>query len=240
MGMKLLSLQVIPWCFQLLGNHISCVHLQPEPPLGIIKLVKSDGIVKIYHRPIHASEIMKEFPKHMVCRSDSLYIGQKIPALSEDDQLQLGHNYFLLPRHVFQSVLSFVTVSSFAKLSRNAFLKKAAACQPLDIQKSPSGCLKIRVSDEFISQLIEAEEEKGGECSALQNRVCNTPQLHKDYTQLVGSRRHWKPKLETIKETEKSKISSFGINRRRKSQKSDHHGSCTKPKIIRIKSLERK
>ncbi|GKV47175.1 hypothetical protein SLEP1_g54093 [Rubroshorea leprosula] len=256
MGMKLLNLQMIPWCFQLLGNHISCLQFQPEPPLATIKLVKSDGMVKIYNRPIHVSELMAEFPRHMVCRSDSLYIGQKIPALSEDDQLQLGHNYFLLPKHFFQSVLSFVTVASLAKQSRNSFLKKAVACQPLDIQKTPSGCPRIRVSDEFITQLIEegrmkAEDdnkEAEEQCSAFRNRVCNTPQLQKDYTQLVVSRCHWKPKLETIKETEKRKISSFGMKRRKKSQSqrpsifSDHLGkySCTKHKIIRIKSSSKR
>lgn len=240
MGIKFLNLQTIPWCFHLMSNPVSCMHLQPEAPegSGTIKLIKSDGIVKIYDRPIHVSELMLEFPKHRVCHSDSFYIGQKIPALSEDDELQLGHKYFLLPKHFFQSVLSFVTVASFASSqshpspdssslmsrgSKNAFLKKAASCQPFDIQKTPSGCLRIRVSDEFIAQLMEEgkikDEDGAAETSSgkPKSRVCTTPQLQKDYTQLVGSRQ-WKPKLETIKETEKKKLSSFGMKRRKKSQ----------------------
>nr|DAD34033.1 TPA_asm: hypothetical protein HUJ06_004673 [Nelumbo nucifera] len=93
MGIKFLSLHMIPWCFHLMGNHISCVQeLQSEPPLETIKLIKSDGLVKIYHRPINVSELMLEFPRHLVCHSDSFYIGQKIPALSENDELKLGHN----------------------------------------------------------------------------------------------------------------------------------------------------
>jgi hypothetical protein len=270
---KYFNLQMKPRCFHLMGAHVSCMQLQPEPesepepPVRTIKLIKSDGLVKIYHRPIHASELMVEFPKHLVCRSDSIYIGQKIPALSEDDQLQLGHKYFLLPKHFFQTVLSFVTVASFAssqqhessplqpslisKDSRIAFLKKAAACEPFDIQKTPSGCLRIRVSDEFISQLLEQrkmrEEEKSESSSS--SVVCTTPQLQKEYAQLVGSRL-WKPKLETIKETEKKrKLSSFGMKRRKKSQskgpqktvRSEHHlhVTCTKPPSkskIKIKS----
>ncbi|XP_043714504.1 F-box protein At1g47056-like [Telopea speciosissima] len=89
---------------------------------------------------------------------ESFYIGQKIQALSEDDQLQPGHNYFLLPKHFFHSVLSFVTIaSSFASSSKQqAFLKKAASCgQAFDIQRTPSGSLQIRVSDEFIPKLME-------------------------------------------------------------------------------------
>lgn len=254
MGIKLLNLQTIPWCFQFVSNPISCLQIQPdhvEPPIRTIKLVKSDGLVKIYDRPVHVSELMMEFPKHMVCRSDSFYIGQKIPPLSENDQLQLGHKYFLLPKHFFQTVLSFVTIASFASSrdSRNAFLKKAAACQPFDIQKTPSGCPRIRVSDEFLSQLMEEgnikeENEKG--LSKFKSKVCTTPQLQKDYTQLIGLSRQWKPKLETIKETEKRKLSAFAMKRRKKThskttqktQRStllDHHhhhhatSSTTKP-----------
>ncbi|XP_041014375.1 uncharacterized protein LOC121257442 [Juglans microcarpa x Juglans regia] len=264
---KYLNLQMIPWCFHVLGRHASCMQLRPtefEPPVGgTIKLIKSDGVVKIYRRPVHVSELMSEFPKHLVCRADSFYIGQKIPALSEDDELQPGHKYFLLPNHFFQSVLSFVTIASFAsrqpdsspvsssspisKHSRNAFVRKAAVCEPFHIQKTPSGCLRIRVSDEFISQLLEEgkirgeEEEKNTESSSksTSNAVCTTPRLQKEYAQLVGSRQ-WKPKLETIRETEKRKLSSFGMKRRKKSQpkgpqkitlrsEQQIHVTCTKP-----------
>ncbi|KAJ6705221.1 DUF4228 DOMAIN PROTEIN-RELATED [Salix purpurea] len=227
MGIRFLNLQMIPWCFHFMGNPTSC-----SPPAGTIKLIKSNGLVKIYDRPIHVSELMVEFPKHLVCHSDSFYIGQKIPALSENDQLQFGHKYFLLPQDCFQSVLSFVTIASFTSSSlqpqplsaRNAFLKKAPTCQPFDIQKSPNGCLRIRVLDEFISQLMEEgeveeseEDESSGNCKP-RSRVCTTPQLEKHYTQLVGSRR-WIPKLETIEEQEKRKLSSaFGMKRRKKSQ----------------------
>uniref|UniRef100_A0A6N2M5Q6 DUF4228 domain-containing protein n=1 Tax=Salix viminalis TaxID=40686 RepID=A0A6N2M5Q6_SALVM len=232
MGIRFLNLQILPWCFHLMGNPISCLRIQYEPPAGTIKLIRSDGMVKIYDRPIYVSELMVEFPKHLVCHSDSFYIGQKIPALSENDLLQLGHKYFLLPKHCFQSVLSFVTIASIAtsslqpqpSSSRNAFLKKAATCQPFDIQKSPNGCLRIRVSDEFLSQLMEegkvkeSEEDGSSRNCKPTSRVCTTPQLEKDYTQLVGSRQ-WKPKLETIRESEKKRFSSsFGMKRRKKSQ----------------------
>ncbi|KAJ0044472.1 hypothetical protein Pint_05560 [Pistacia integerrima] len=193
---------------------------------------------------------MMEFPKHLVCRSDSFYIGQKIPAMSESDQLQLGHKYFLLPKHCFQSVLSFVTIASLASPeSRNAFLKKAASCQPFDIQKSPSGCARIRVCDEFISQLMEEgkikeEEEEEESLKNLKSKICTTVQLQKDYTRLVGCSRQWNPKLETIKEKEKRRLSSFGIKRRKKSQSKGshlhhHHVTSTKPPLkskIKIKS----
>jgi hypothetical protein len=205
MGLKLLNMQILPWCFPALNGCLQFLHPSSDPPQPTIKLVKSDGHVQIYDTPINASDLMLEFPKHLVCRSDSFYIGQKIPHLSNTDQLQLGHVYFLLPNHLFQSVLSFVTIASFAAAAardhnRKLFLK------PFEIQKCESGFLRIRVSDDFISHLIEEEGKQHSADPVITSRVCNTQQLDKDYKQLVvTSRRHWKPKLETIKESRHEK-----------------------------------
>ncbi|CAA3022046.1 Hypothetical predicted protein [Olea europaea subsp. europaea] len=194
MGIKIL----IPRCFSLKGNRIQSHHHGE----GIIKLINYDGTVKIYNRPLHVSEIMGEFPKYMVCPSDSFYIGQKIPSLSEEDKLQLGQNYLLLPKHFFHSVFSFTFLLQ-CRSGCALLANKTASCQPFDIQKMPSGSLRIRVSEEFITQLIEQgkikENDDDRPSLGKSIRVCNTPQLQKDYKQLVG-RRQWKPKLDTIAE----------------------------------------
>nr|GEZ44062.1 hypothetical protein [Tanacetum cinerariifolium] len=141
-----------------------------------------------------------------------------------------GHTYFLLPSHLFHSVLSFVTIASFTSSHNHghvpaddskmkaAFLKKAAAssCSPFDIQKTPSGTLRIRVSELFILQLMmdqaSSKTDQLVNLSAGAELLCTTPQLHREYKQLVvGSRRGWKPKLEMIKETP----SKGGINKRK-------------------------
>ncbi|XP_010249366.1 PREDICTED: uncharacterized protein LOC104591916 [Nelumbo nucifera] len=254
MGIKLFNFHMIPWCFHLMGNYVSCVQLPSETPVETIKLIKSDGLVKIYHRPINVSELMLEFPKHLVCHSDSFYIGQKIPALSENDELKLGHKYFLLPKHFFQSVLSFVTIASFASfpsqsssssnISKHEFVKKAANCQPFDFQKTPSGSLQIRVSDEFISKLmiegkIKDDQGEDDNHSKSKNRVCTTPQLQKDYTQLVGSRsRQWKPKLEPIRESERRKLSSFSMKRRKTAHQSKGTHQIQRPEHLHVTSTK--
>ncbi|KAG9447343.1 hypothetical protein H6P81_013471 [Aristolochia fimbriata] len=266
MGIKFLRFRTFPWCFHVMGNHFSCVHQVPSDPSGrrTVKLIKSDGLVKIYHRPVNAAELMLEFPKHLICHSDSFLIGQKIPALSENDELKLGHKYFLLPKHFFQSVLSFVTIASFASgpspsasslpedavSSKKAFLKKAATCKPFEVHKTPSGTLQIRVSDEFIAQLMEEgrlqgeeegtkKSESSGSEGTAKGKVCTTPQLQKDYTQLVGCRRslQWKPKLETIKEKDRKRLGAFGIKRRRKSQsKATSKSQKTDKKLPKVKA----
>eukprot|EP00268_Persea_americana_P055657 TRINITY_DN6489_c4_g1_i1.p1 TRINITY_DN6489_c4_g1~~TRINITY_DN6489_c4_g1_i1.p1 ORF type:complete len:268 (-),score=53.15 TRINITY_DN6489_c4_g1_i1:250-1053(-) len=250
MGIKFLSFHTIPWCFHVMGNHITCIHHlpHPDPPLHTVKLIQPDGHVKIYDRPIAASQLILEFPKHLICHSDSFFIGQKIKALSETDELKLGHKYFLLPKHVFQSVLSFVTIASFAtspslnNSNKASFVKRAASCRPFDILKTPSGTLQIRVSDEFISNLIEegrmSEEEES--LNKSKGRVCTTPELEKDYTRLVGCRRsrEWKPKLETIKEKEKKKHRSFGMKRKEKGQSPSNgkgtHKSQKQEKLVGV------
>lgn len=204
----------------------------------VIKVFKPDGEINVYKKAIKVSEVMTE--ELMVCRSDSFYIGQKIPPLEQHDRLQPGHTYFLLPSHLFHSVLSFVTIASFTSSCKQhqadehvvvddskmkaAFLKKAAAssCSPFDIQKTPSGTLRIRVSELFISQLMMDQASSKGDhlvnldtstTTLAADLLCTTPQLHKEYKQLVvGSRRGWKPKLEMIKETPPSK---GGINKRK-------------------------
>nr|XP_043615076.1 uncharacterized protein LOC122587068 [Erigeron canadensis] len=208
----------------------------------VIRLFKPDGEINLYNKPIKVSEVMID--EYMVCRSDSFYIGQKIPPLDRHERLERGHTYFLLPAHLFHTVLSFVTIASFTSKQKEihdvhettssnaanmkmkaAFLKKAAAssCSPFDIQKTASGTLSIRVSEMFISQLMM---EQGADVASRNNKdnhdddkelllmdddedvvaagdvLCTTPQLHREYKQLVvGSRRCWKPKLEMIKET---------------------------------------
>ncbi|ERN06367.1 hypothetical protein AMTRI_Chr06g191370 [Amborella trichopoda] len=234
MGIKFMKFHMLPWCFQMMGSHISCVQFPTKPPLGTVKLIQSDGVVKIYHKPVHASDLMLQFPKHLICDGDSFFIGQKIPALSEKDELKLGHKYFLLPKHFFQSVLSFVSLASFASdqispspsgsspdlmARRKTFVKKAANCRPFDIHKAPNGGLQIRVSDEFIAKLMESGSN-GEEEERFRGKVCTSRELQKDYMQLVRSR-PWRPKLETIKESDRERkrlVGSFGIRRRKKTQ----------------------
>ncbi|KFK44688.1 hypothetical protein AALP_AA1G290600 [Arabis alpina] len=171
------------------------------------KLIRSDGTIEVYNHPIMVSELTKDFPKHKICRSDLLYIGQKTPVLSETDTLKLGLNYFLLPSDFFKNDLTFLTIAS---MKANGVKKSVVTTtkQPFLIQKGEKTGerLRIRVSEDFMSELMiegREEEEEDGEGEGEgegEGRVCNTVKLKKDYVQLVGLRK-WKPKLETITET---------------------------------------
>ncbi|XP_051116264.1 uncharacterized protein LOC127241322 [Andrographis paniculata] len=215
MGMsKRIKISPFPRC--LAG--MSCVYAPPEgqrrrPHRGI-RVVRSDGAVKIYDRPIKASELMEGFPKHMACRSDSFYIGRKTAPLAADDPLLPGHTYFLLPATFFQSAVSF---SSFLRCRSSA---AAAARSPaFEVEKTPSGSLRIKVTEEMIFRLQE-EEEMEAAAAAKVVRICTTAQLRKDYELLVARRFHWKPKLDTIaeKKSRQKKKTKKKISKKNKSE----------------------
>lgn len=209
-----------------MGNHASCVTVGNSKEA--IQLVLSDGSVQILHKPLCAGQIMQGFPQHLVCHSHSFYIGQKTSALSPNGQLKLGNRYFLLPDHFFQSPLSLVSLSALisppppiapsiptARVSAplRSFGRAAVLCQPFEILNSDGGRgLRIRIHPEFISKLMEDRRlnvneighSVGGESADDRRRLCNTPELQKDYSQLVKSRSQcWRPKLESIRENEK-------------------------------------
>ncbi|KAF8055020.1 hypothetical protein N665_1305s0007 [Sinapis alba] len=231
-----------------------CLHPRPDRSISDvgrhqrrIKLVRSDGSSELYDRPVVVSELTRDFPKHKICRSDSLYIGQRTPVLSETDTLKLGLNYFLLPSDFFTNVLSFLTIAALKPPQNGCVLVRSKSTgsqqQPFLIQKGGTGeKLKIRVSEEFMSELMmegrENKERDEEEERENKERVCTTVKLKKDYVQLVGLRK-WKPKLETIRETKatveekkKRKRKKFLMMKKRSSCKdSSQTDSCAKRKL---------
>ncbi|XP_020591374.1 uncharacterized protein LOC110032179 [Phalaenopsis equestris] len=181
MGLKFLSLQMLFWCFN--PDERKLPSATPPSGQSTARLIGLDGRVTVYKRRVKVGDLMKEHTCHLVCRSDSFYIGQKVPALSAAEELQLGHSYFLLPSQFFQSVLSFVTIAS-------SLAKGGGGClRHFDIQLTDTGRLQIRIG------------EKGGEEAKRGGVVCTTVALEKEYEQLVGWKsRQWRPKLERIAE----------------------------------------
>jgi hypothetical protein len=82
-------------------------------------------------------------------------------ATTPDEELQLGEAYFLLPAHLFRSVLSFVSLaSSLLLLSSSAAAtagdgiggarKKLGAGRPFELHRTASGTLQIKFSNDFL------------------------------------------------------------------------------------------
>ncbi|CAN6363077.1 unnamed protein product [Urochloa humidicola] len=176
----------------------------------VVRLVGCDGRVRAYAPPVTARELMQQHPRHLVCRADALLIGEKIPAVAPAEELAPGQAYFLLPAHLFRSVLSFVSLASSLLL----LLSSAAAAggggkgggakqgtgRPFELHRTASGTLQIKFSDDFlVGAAAEEEKEKEKEKPAV---LRGDARLAKDYEELVGygKSRRWAPKLETIEE----------------------------------------
>ncbi|KAH9310344.1 hypothetical protein KI387_025379, partial [Taxus chinensis] len=102
-----------------MGICISSSHDENSVPTA--NLILMDGSIREFSQPLRNNEILREYPGHFICSSDGLYIGKNISeVLHEDDQLQLGQLYFLLPRRKLEYV---VTESDMAAL----FLKANSA-----------------------------------------------------------------------------------------------------------------
>jgi hypothetical protein len=171
-----------------------------------VRLVGCDGRVRAYAPPVTARELMQEHPRHLVCRADALLIGERIPAVAPAEELQPGEAYFLLPAHLFRSVLSFVSLASSLLLllsttASSASGKKPAAARPFELHRTASGTLQIKFSDDFLlpdAAKVAAPPQQQQPAVLLRG----DERLAKDYEELVGygKSRRWAPKLETIQE----------------------------------------
>lgn len=170
---------------------------------GVVRLVGCDGRVRSYRPPVTARELMQQHPCHLVCRADALLIGEKIPAVGPAEELQPGQAYFLLPAHLFRSVLSFVSLASslLLLLSTAAGTKGGGkGKRPFELCRTASGTLQIKFSDDFLVGDEAEEKEKKAEPKPAVLR--GDERLEKEYEELVGygKSRRWAPKLEPIQE----------------------------------------
>ncbi|KAG2562442.1 uncharacterized protein LOC120644583 [Panicum virgatum] len=195
---------------------------RPPPPEHqqqpkVVRLVGCDGRVRAYPPPVTARDLMQQHPRHLVCRADALLIGERIPAVAPGEELQPGQAYFLLPAHLFRSVLSFVSLASSLLLllsttpsSKGAGAPgggKAAAApgRPFELCRTAAGALQIKFSDDFLvggagagGDGARRDREREPAAAVLRGDA----RLAKEYEELVGygKSRRWAPKLETIEE----------------------------------------
>ncbi|KAH0895737.1 hypothetical protein HID58_045305, partial [Brassica napus] len=79
---------------------------------------------------------------------------------------------------------------------------------PFEYSKGVNGKVLIKVSPVFIMSLICKNRNMCSKGEAIidcgeSSELCNSPELKKQYDQLVGTREHiWSPKLQTISEHE--------------------------------------
>ncbi|KAL3722244.1 uncharacterized protein LOC104420474 [Eucalyptus grandis] len=62
-----------------------------------VKIVRADGKVRQYKEPLQARLITSQNPSFFLCSSESLSLDSCPPQVAEEEELQAGQIYFLLP-----------------------------------------------------------------------------------------------------------------------------------------------
>ncbi|KAL3369630.1 hypothetical protein AABB24_010132 [Solanum stoloniferum] len=182
----------------------SCCYFMCPSRSSMVNLIFHDGSKRVVTGKRLAGEIMFEFPDCMVCHADSFYIGNPIPSLNIDDKLKNGDTYFILPLDYFLSC-NVLSASTLATLGSNPRRTPVNFKNPIfQYVKAENGRVLIKVSQEFIIKLLTRgnEDQENIITSPSDGKfLCNTPELKKQYEQLVGTKGQiWSPKLETISE----------------------------------------
>ncbi|XP_057493258.1 uncharacterized protein LOC130778783 [Actinidia eriantha] len=65
-----------------------------------------DGGLQEFKQPIKACYILSQNPKCFLCSSETMFLGSHAPHVTDDEALQLGQIYFLMPISKSQTPLS--------------------------------------------------------------------------------------------------------------------------------------
>ncbi|XP_076920200.1 uncharacterized protein LOC143581261 [Bidens hawaiensis] len=164
---------------------------------SFVKVIYWDGNTKtITGRRRLAGEIMFEFPECMVCDSDRFFIGHTIPALAIDDRLLPGKTYFVLPLDIFSAeILSVSSISSFVSLMHSRTPADHLKECPLEYINRSNGSVLIKVNPDFMARHLSCrcghgynQENDATTIHLATSSLCSTPELQKEYEQLVRSK----------------------------------------------------
>ncbi|GLJ46356.1 hypothetical protein SUGI_0977150 [Cryptomeria japonica] len=193
-----------------MGAYFSCVcsHLLQS---NTIKLIFVDGRLQEFEKQVKAAEIMVENPQQFVCEAAALHVGRRINPLPADEDLELGHLYFLLPMSKLQGVVSRSDLASIALKARSAMKASSKSSVKIFPMLGEMGFFFRGQSQTYLHENGHDDGDLGGdlECDL---KIVALPKM--DFEGLsdlqmglgkyrVSSCRSWKPKLETIREVER-------------------------------------
>ncbi|KAI3509558.1 hypothetical protein L1887_24928 [Cichorium endivia] len=96
-------------------------------PSSTVKVVHSlDGNLQEFRHPITAGHVLAEHPNtFFLCNSEEMLIDSHVPHVPDDEELQLGQIYFLMPISMANHPLSLQELCVLATTASSA-LEKAA------------------------------------------------------------------------------------------------------------------
>uniref|UniRef100_A0A7N0SVQ2 Uncharacterized protein n=1 Tax=Kalanchoe fedtschenkoi TaxID=63787 RepID=A0A7N0SVQ2_KALFE len=89
------------------------------------KLVLPDGRLKEFPHPLKATYVLQRLksPAFFICNSDDMDFDVVVSALADDEELLLGHLYFLLPLSLLRRPLKAAEMAELAVRASAALMK---------------------------------------------------------------------------------------------------------------------
>uniref|UniRef100_A0A7N0UMG1 Uncharacterized protein n=1 Tax=Kalanchoe fedtschenkoi TaxID=63787 RepID=A0A7N0UMG1_KALFE len=89
------------------------------------KLVLPDGRLQEFSQPIRATYVLQRLksPAFFICNSDEMDFNDVVSALGDDEELQLGQLYFLLPLSLLRRPLKAAEMAELAVMASAALMK---------------------------------------------------------------------------------------------------------------------
>jgi hypothetical protein len=84
------------------------------------KLIFEDGKLEEFSYSIRVSQIVRRNPKCFVCKADDMEFDEYVPAINENEHLQLGRLYFALPSSWLNNPLSTEQMAALAVKANSA------------------------------------------------------------------------------------------------------------------------
>lgn len=123
-----------------------------------IMVFHSDGRLQEFNQPIRASHILSQHPNSFLCSSESMYVDSIVPQISEDEELELGQIYFVLPISQSRKVL---TLQDLCRLAIKASLTLGFTTSDNNTIKRTTSSYNVNVA-KLVSQALTSCRILGG------------------------------------------------------------------------------
>lgn len=93
-------------------------------PKGVVLIDVDGDRVEELKQPTQARRIISQHPDLFICNSEALSVGTCAPHVADDEELQTGHIYFLMPLQQAQNPLSLPELCNLAIKASSALGKR--------------------------------------------------------------------------------------------------------------------
>lgn len=158
-------------------------------------LILMDGSIQQFSAELRSQEILRDYPGHFICNSDGLYVGRNISqVLGDDEQLEIGQLYLLLPQRKLEFVLTHSDMASFLFKINSAWL--STQTNKRSSRRFSCGFGKVQTQVQPLFDIRNQDIECAKE---------DSPSIRRPNVSISNSRGRrriqWQAKLETIAET---------------------------------------